>query len=107
WFGVYDSPHRLDADAVTRALAGAGAATVEGGRFSLARAAYAEQLAQIRHHIREGDVYQINFTAPCHVEVTGDPLGLYRALRQRQPVPFGAWLHLDDAERGRRQILSL
>jgi para-aminobenzoate synthetase/4-amino-4-deoxychorismate lyase len=55
----------------------------------------------VRHHIGEGDVYQINYTAPVDFRLDGDPRVLYRRLRQRQHVPYGAYLNLGD-----RQILS-
>jgi para-aminobenzoate synthetase/4-amino-4-deoxychorismate lyase len=55
----------------------------------------------VRRHIQRGDVYQINYTAPVRFRAPGDPRLLYRRLRRRQHVPYGAYLNLGD-----RQILS-
>ncbi|ARA92506.1 aminodeoxychorismate synthase, component I [Rhodothermaceae bacterium RA] len=102
WFGVYETPEPLDADAVVRWLATAGVGHASVGAFSWSPEAYRDRLRAIRHHIREGDVYQINFTGQVAVHLHGDPLGLYRTLRARQRVPYAAYLHT-----GRDEILSL
>jgi len=54
---------------------------------------YAERIAAIHEWIRAGDVYQLNFTVPFHVHAQGSAAALYRRLRSRQPVPYGAFLH--------------
>jgi para-aminobenzoate synthetase/4-amino-4-deoxychorismate lyase len=102
WFGVYDSPQRLappDVDLGFSALEPD--VTIDHPRLSVSRSAYTKAIDQVRHHIGEGDVYQINYTAPVHFRVEGDPRGLYRRLRRQQHVPYGAYLNL-----GGRQILS-
>ncbi|HLU04890.1 MAG TPA: chorismate-binding protein [Advenella sp.] len=55
---------------------------------------YRRQFAQLHQAIERGDFYQINYTARQHFETYGSPLALYRALRLKQPVPYGvlAWL---------------
>jgi para-aminobenzoate synthetase / 4-amino-4-deoxychorismate lyase len=45
--------------------------------------------------IRAGDVYQLNFTFPLRFQVQGGAADLYAALRGRQPVDYGAFLHCD------------
>ncbi len=98
WFGVYEAPEVMAADEVERLLkAAGGSCRVAEGRFEISRAAYQEKIDAIKAHIREGDVYQINFTAPYTFTVEGSPLALYRALRRRQRVPYAAWLALDEA----------
>jgi para-aminobenzoate synthetase/4-amino-4-deoxychorismate lyase len=60
-------------------------------------------LAKIRDLLASGDTYQVNFTYRLAFESYGDPWALYRRLRQRQPVPYGALLCLSDG----RAVLSL
>lgn len=102
WFGVYDAPAEVDGAQAEAALAAAAPAGIRDARFALDRADYRERIAAIRALIREGDVYQINLTAPVRFRLDGDPLGLYRSLRDRQRVPYGAVLNVEDA-----RVLSL
>jgi para-aminobenzoate synthetase/4-amino-4-deoxychorismate lyase len=90
WFGVYGEPQRLSESEVEATLAEGDEYDLTAPTFALGRDAYRERIARIREHIRAGDVYQINFTAPFHFDVEGDPVGLYRVLRQRQRVGYGA-----------------
>ena len=92
WFGVYDAPQRLAPDETDALLARAGSFQISEPAFALDRSAYAGRIAAIRAHIREGDVYQINFTAPFRFGFEGDPVGLYAALRRKQRVGYGALL---------------
>jgi para-aminobenzoate synthetase / 4-amino-4-deoxychorismate lyase len=101
WFGVYDAPTALSSDEIQSGLP-VDAYTLQDPVFSLDRAAYAERVAAIRRHIREGDVYQINFTAPWHFSFRGNPLSLYRVLREKQRVAFGGVVRA-----GQRWILTL
>ena len=103
WFGVYDAPHRLapaDVEAGLNTLDASPA--VQDVRLGVSEEAYTDAIRAVRRHIGEGNVYQINYTAPLRFRVDGDPRGLYRRLRARQRVPYGAYLNL-----GTRQILSL
>jgi para-aminobenzoate synthetase component 1 len=63
---------------------------------------YATRFERVRDYIAAGDVYQINLTFPLHGVLDGDPLGLYRVLRKRQPVAHGGVVAL-----GPEIILSL
>ncbi|NKJ45679.1 aminodeoxychorismate synthase, component I [Burkholderia sp. SG-MS1] len=44
--------------------------------------------------LRAGDSYQVNYTYRLGFDVFGSPTALYRRLRARQPVPFGAFIAL-------------
>ncbi len=90
WFGVYRRPEPLAEAEVETLLAEAGTHRITEPQFALDRAAYGERVERVRRHIREGDVYQINLTAPFRFGFEGDPAGLYRALRRKQRVGFGA-----------------
>ena len=93
WFGVYEAPERYAGSEFEALLDEAGSFTMERRVFSLDRDTYRNRIARIKDSIRSGDSYQVNFTAPVQFSVTGDPLGFYRAVRFRQRVPYGAFLH--------------
>ncbi len=102
WFGVYEMPQVL-APASIAALAGeTGNYTVQDLHLALSREAYREHVQHIRTLIREGEVYQINFTLPFHFRFEGDPIAFYLALRRQQPVPYAAFVNT-----GERLVLSL
>lgn len=63
-------------------------------RPSLGRAAFGEAMACIQEAILAGETYQVNFTCRLDGYVMGSPMSLYRRLRARQPVAFGAFLSL-------------
>ena len=102
WFGVYEAPQWVAPSEVATGLSQLEAeATVTDMQFGVSRGEYTSAIEEVRHHIGEGDVYQVNYTAPVDFRLDGDPRVLYRRLRQRQHVPYGAYLNLGD-----RQILS-
>lgn len=103
WFGVYDRPHVLTSEETEQLFA----EVRDEGRiagnpvFDYAREGYARKLAAIKHRIREGDVYQINFTGRFRFAYEGTPLGVYRSIRERQRVPFAAYI-----DTGEQYVLS-
>jgi para-aminobenzoate synthetase/4-amino-4-deoxychorismate lyase len=102
WFGIYDRPFLLAPADVDRGLSVLEAGpSVSDVQLGVSRAEYTEAIRRVRRHIQRGDVYQINYTAPVRFRAPGDPRLLYRRLRRRQHVPYGAYLNLGD-----RQILS-
>ena len=96
WFGAYRGTTEVDALEVGAGLP-ASAAPVEGPAFALSRDAYRDAVAAVKRHIRAGDVYQVNLTAPIRFGYHGDPLALYAALRRRQSVAYGAYLRCPGA----------
>ena len=86
WFGVYDAPVELEPTDVTEAL-GPAAGRPAGARFTLDIDEYIQAVETLRAHIRDGDIYQANLTAPLDFTFNGDPLALYAGLRERQPQP--------------------
>ncbi|MEY3872565.1 MAG: hypothetical protein RLZZ296_1560, partial [Pseudomonadota bacterium] len=60
-------------------------------------------LERIQAYIQAGDSYQINYTYRLRFDAYGSPLDLYRRLRERQPVPYGALIGLPDGS----AVLSL
>ncbi|PSJ79529.1 bifunctional chorismate-binding protein/class IV aminotransferase [Neisseria iguanae] len=63
---------------------------------NVAEADYLHTVAEIHEAIRRGDTYQINYTTRLHFDTYGNPVDLYRRLRQ--PVPYAALCHLPDSD---------
>jgi para-aminobenzoate synthetase/4-amino-4-deoxychorismate lyase len=115
WFGIYDRcrlfDHRTGAFSDSSPVQACVDAPISAARSQQAQVAaqldvteagYAERIATIHEAIRAGDVYQLNFTVPMQVGVKGRLAALYARLAERQPVPYGAWVHCEDGA----QILS-
>lgn len=64
---------------------------------------FSEAINKIRAYIEAGDTYQVNYTYRLYCDVFGLPASVYRRLRERQPVPYGALIHLPDG----RAVASL
>ena len=62
------------------------------------RAAHVDAIERIREAIRDGETYQVNHTYRLRGRAWGEPLALYRRLRARQRVTFGALMHLPRAD---------
>jgi para-aminobenzoate synthetase/4-amino-4-deoxychorismate lyase len=76
---------------------------VAGARSSISRADFEREIGRIKDYIEAGDIYQLNYTFHFHFDAYGTPSGLYRRLRERQPVPYGAFIMLPDGD----AVLSL
>ncbi|MFM0741324.1 aminodeoxychorismate synthase component I [Paraburkholderia xenovorans] len=61
---------------------------------SVDRAQFDDAIDAVHAALREGDSYQVNYTYRLGFDVFGSPIGLYRRLRARQPVPYGALIAL-------------
>lgn len=68
---------------------------------SITRDRFIEAVGHVQEHIREGDTYQVNLSFRLETSLTGSPLALYRELRRKQLVPYGALIRL-----GSRWVLS-
>ncbi|WDD96447.1 aminodeoxychorismate synthase component I [Burkholderia sp. FERM BP-3421] len=80
-----------DGGAATPSVAG-----VARVRKSVTRAAFDAALAAVQRALRDGDSYQVNYTYRLDFDAFGAPLALYRRLRARQPVRYGALIALPD-----------
>ncbi|CKK12429.1 para-aminobenzoate synthase component I [Neisseria meningitidis] len=63
---------------------------------SVSETDYLDHIRQIHEAIRRGDTYQINSPTRLHLQAYGNPVSLYRRLRQ--PVPYAVLSHLPDVE---------
>ncbi len=79
-----------------------------GLQASVDEAGFTRAIDAIREAIGRGETYQVNYTYRLDGQLLGSPLSLYRRLRARQPVAYGAYLVLPagpvDAP---RHVLSL
>ncbi|MGE8488724.1 MAG: aminodeoxychorismate synthase component I [Paraburkholderia nemoris] len=63
-------------------------------RTSVDPAQFDAAIDAIHSALRAGDSYQVNYTYRLGFDVFGSPTALYRRLRARQPVPYGALIAL-------------
>ncbi|MBO9538270.1 aminodeoxychorismate synthase component I [Herbaspirillum sp.] len=63
---------------------------------SVGESEFNDAIARIRDYIAAGDTYQVNYTYRLCFDAYGEPLALYRRLRARQPVPYGALVCCED-----------
>jgi para-aminobenzoate synthetase/4-amino-4-deoxychorismate lyase len=63
---------------------------------------YNNIVKRIQNYLKEGDTYQVNYTAKYHFNYQGNPIKLYKILRDRQRVEYGAYLNFPNSK-----ILSL
>jgi para-aminobenzoate synthetase/4-amino-4-deoxychorismate lyase len=85
----------IDAQAVVR-----GAAGVMHLEASVDQPAFTRAIDRIHAAIQAGETYQVNYTYRLHAQAYGSPVGLYRRLRARQPVAYGAFIQLPTAVEG-------
>jgi para-aminobenzoate synthetase component 1 len=57
---------------------------------------YLRAVEQAIEYIYAGDIFQVNLSQRLLYPDSGDPLGLYLRLRERNPAPFGGYFAHDD-----------
>ncbi|WP_298830816.1 aminodeoxychorismate synthase component I [uncultured Piscinibacter sp.] len=99
---MFERCERLSHEAATRWLDAQpghdGPAGTMDLRASVDLAQFTEAIARIHEAIAAGETYQVNFTYRLHGSAHGTPLALYRALRDRQPVAYGAYIVLPEGD---------
>jgi para-aminobenzoate synthetase component 1 len=55
---------------------------------------YVSMIKDAKKGIREGAYYEINLSHPLEFLFEGDAYGLYQKMKERAPVPFGAYLSI-------------
>lgn len=93
--GIFDAPREV-------LLSAPAVACISPLVPTLAQEAYATVIAQILDAIRDGDVYQVNYTMSLQGAYRGDPLALYAQLAHSSATPYAAF-----ARDGTRAALSL
>ena len=62
------------------------------------RDSYFRQIGKLRELIREGEIYQANFSHQFRARFEGSGIDLYRKLRESNPAPYAAYLNFGDEE---------
>lgn len=84
---------------MSRRQAAQGTFQVEGPVHSnMAWPDYARAFDRVQHYLEDGDCYQVNLAQRFCAAASGDSYALYQALRQANPAPFSAYLHLPFAD---------
>ncbi len=98
WFGIFDPAQ------VTHSPSGGGLELyhIDAWQPDTTPAAYAEAIKKIRESIRNGDIYQANFTLRLHSQFSGCAEAWYEDLRRDSHGRFNAFLDI-----GSHRILSL
>jgi para-aminobenzoate synthetase/4-amino-4-deoxychorismate lyase len=103
---LFEHCERLSATQVESWLAArdsGAAAGIARVRASVDSGQFAQAIARIHQYLEAGDTYQVNYTYRLRFEAYGSIHALYRKLRARQQVPYGALIALPDG----RAVLSL
>ncbi|MFL6719919.1 MAG: chorismate-binding protein, partial [Burkholderiaceae bacterium] len=87
---------RQEADDWLAAQAGDAPAGIAGLEAGEDAQHFAAAVGRIHAWLEAGDAYQVNHTWRFHFDAWGEPAALYRRLRARQPVPYGALALLPD-----------
>ena len=93
WFGVYDTPVILNA-ALLSAIEYE-TLSVDNAALAISRTEFQRTIEAIQRYILNGDIYQVNFTNRITFECNEDPVDLYFSLREKQHVPYSAFIRTD------------
>ncbi len=91
WLGLFDEAERIAAADMPEWLSSHAQGTGSVGPLEpqLSPGGYAEAFGRLQEAIRAGDIYQANLTFPLAGNFTGDPMGLYAALRPSAQAGYG------------------
>ena len=96
WFGAFPTVRTLDHRELRPVpeTPPPGDVAVEHLQFSISDSTYRQAIDHIRERIGNGEVYQLNFTAPFTFTLNGSPQDFYHLLKRQQPVAYHAVIHL-------------
>ena len=57
---------------------------------------YEKAIAQIHHHLRQGDTYQVNYTVQLKQELSANPFAIYNRMVVEQEAGYNAYVEHDD-----------
>lgn len=96
WFGLFPHLTELKGQHLTSFFDRLGeapeASSLKNIRSALEKSDYLARFARVKDLIASGDIYQVNLTFKLLFDFEGSPFQLYKRLRERQPVPYGALL---------------
>ncbi len=101
WFGLFRKRESLN-DHDIEALWRAPVATPAGANVTAVKPLwtemdYRQRFDRAQEYIGAGDIYQINLTFPATVNFEGEPLALFKHLRENQRVKYSALINTGDA----------
>ena len=70
--------------------------SISNARMNAARTDYDQNIKTIRRYISTGDVYQITYCIKFNFDFYGNAFSLYKRLKKDQPVPYPAYIEVDD-----------
>jgi len=59
---------------------------------------YIKAIKKIKRYIEKGDVYQVNLSQRFYSKIEGDAFCLYKKIREKNKVPYGAYIKFDNRE---------
>ena len=57
---------------------------------------YEKDIAQIHHHLRQGDTYQVNYTVQLKQNLSANPFAIYNRMVVEQEAGYNAYVEHDD-----------
>ncbi len=57
---------------------------------------YEKAIAQIHHHLRQGDTYQVNYTVQLKQDLSANPFAIYNHMVVEQEAGYNAYVEHDD-----------
>lgn len=100
WFAVYDQAEPWPADQPPPDATGQ--APSVHWQPGIARADFDAAISRIQQAIGDGELYQVNYTAPVHGTLQGHATDLFAALHRAQPHGYAAFI-----DAGLEQVLSV
>lgn len=95
WFGVYEKPLEIPQQ-FFHTVQNEEPFSITNIRFDIQQELYKHKIETIKQYISEGDTYQVNFTDRLSFEFTGNLFSLYLSLRNKQRVPYSAFIHTEN-----------
>jgi len=99
-FFAFAERHDLTGDEVGRFLerlpADDAPVAIDSLALNMSKRDYLDRVAAIRDYIHAGETYQVNFTLKYRFRYQGSPSRLFRRLRDRQHVEYGALLQFPE-----------
>jgi para-aminobenzoate synthetase/4-amino-4-deoxychorismate lyase len=88
WFGLF--AHCQEIADISPLLPDPASAWVPPPRPLIEPSAYGAAVAEVKRHIKAGDIYQANLTFAAEIQIDGSPIAVYASLRQRARAGHGA-----------------
>ena len=89
WFGLYDTARERTLEELRRA---ADSTPREHWGSSISAEQYGRVFERLQEHLRNGDIYQVNYTYRIRTRLQSDPFELFLRLAEGQRPPFGAYV---------------